>query len=218
MTTESTSKSTEIGTTTFNPKFPAAEEGDTPRNESEQAQQTHVEILKRIANLLPSVHGRTATDSIDPPIDQVHDHGETTTFFTELLSRFQQGTLTREEVDQQWLKWVLKIPGMREKYDELPDDLRAYVDQFKSHDLTTEFVPRTDRTKFPPKMATAKKITQLKAMLEEQYRLDRGEKYPNVVENNGDKVAYVEKLIFENWGETIKNTPSVRPSFELTNY
>ena len=124
--------------------------------------------------------------------------------------------MTREELDQRWLKWVLKIPGMREKYDDLPDHLQAYVDQFKSHDLTTEFVPTAGPTKFPPNTATARKIAQLKAMLEEQHKLDKGEKYPDVVENNGDKVAYVEKLLFENWGETIKNTPSVHPYFEFT--
>ena len=217
MTTESTSKSTGTGTTNVNPKFPAAEEGDALRHESEQA---HAESLKRIADLLTSVAGRTAkSDSIDASIDEVRAHGETTTttFFTELISRSQKGILTREELDQQWLKWVLEVPGMRKKYDDLPGNLQAYVDQFKSHDLTTEFVPRDGPTKFPPNTATARKIAQLKAMLEEQYKLDKGEKYPDVVENNGDKVPYVENLLFENWGETVKNTPLVHPYLSLLN-
>jgi hypothetical protein len=166
--------------------------------------------------LTSGAEGTATSDSIDVTIDQGGAHEETTTFFTELHSRSQKGILTREETDQRWLNCVLKIPGMREKYDDLPHNLQAYVDQFKSHDLTTEFVPSAGPTKFPPKIATAKKITQLKAMLEEQYKLDKGEKYPNVVENDGANVAYVEKLnVFENWGETVKNTPSVCPHLSL---
>jgi hypothetical protein len=206
MATESTSNTTGTATTTSNPNLPATEE----------AERAHVETLKRIANLLTSGAGRTATsDSIDATTDQVRAHDETTKFFTELHSRSQEGTLTREEVNQRWMNWALEIPGMREKYDDLPDNLKAYVDQFKSHDLTTEFVSSVGPMKFPPKIATAKKIAQLKAMLDEQYKLDKGERYPNIVENNGDKVAYVEKLGFENWGETVKNTPSVRSHLSL---
>ena len=40
---------------------------------------------------------------------------------------------------------------------------------------------------------------------------DGERKFPSVVENTGGPVAYVKNTAFENWGETIKNAPSVSP-------
>ena len=36
-----------------------------------------------------------------------------------------------------------------------------------------------------------------------------------IVENDGERVVYVEKMLFENWGETVKNTPAVFFSSEI---
>ena len=117
--------------------------------------------------------------------------------------------MSGKELDQKLLNWILKLPGTRDKYNGLPDDLKAYVDEFKDHDLTREFAPTVSEIKFPANYATAKKIAQLKAMWEEQYKLDKGKHYPDVVEKNGDHVRYVKKVIFENCGETVRNTPAV---------
>jgi hypothetical protein len=194
-------------------KFPAADLVDSIREGSKKAQ---LDTLRRIANLALPVAGKTAKrESIDGTIQQELAHGETAKFFGELFSLSQEGAMSREELDKKLLNWVLKIPGMKEKYNDLPDNLKSYVDEFKDHDLTKEFVPTAGTVKFPPNHATAKKIDQLKSMWEEQYKLDKGEKYPGVVEKNGDNVRYVEKVVFENWGETVRNTPAVRFIFDF---
>ena len=190
-----------------NPRFPAADLVDSIHKDAEKAQR---DTLKRLANLAVPVAGKTAdSDAIDATIDQVLSHGETTKFFGELFSLAHKGILTREEVDQRLVNWVLKIPGMKEKYDVLPDNLKSDIDQFKDHDLTQEFSPTSCGAKFRPNPTIERRSAQVKAMWEEQFKLDKGEKYPDVLENDGKRVMYVEKMLFENWGETVKNTPAV---------
>ena len=53
------------------------------------------------------------------------------------------------------------------------------------------------------------KMAKLKRMLDEQTKIDGGNKYASVKENDGTPVLYVEKFVFENWGETVKNIPAV---------
>ena len=197
----------------FDPRFPAADLVETIRKDAEEAQ---LRTLTRLANLAVPVVGKTAEpNAIDATIDQVLAHGETAKFFGELFSLAQKGILTREEVDQRLVNWVLKIPGMKESYDTLPENLKFDVDRFKDHDLTQEFVPTSVGTKFRPDPSIERTCAKVNAMWEEQLRLDRGEKYPDVVEKNGERVVYVEKMLFENWGETVKNTPAVFFSREV---
>ena len=197
----------------FNPRFPAADLVETIHKEVQDAQ---VRTLSRLANLAVPVGGKTAEpNAIDATIDQVLAHGETTKFFGELFSLSQKGLLTREETDQRLLNWVLKIPGMKEKYDELPDDFKSDVDHFKDHDLTQQFVPTAVGAKFRPDRSVERTSAKVNALWKEQFKLDQGEKYPDVLENDGTRVVYVEKMVFENWGETVKNTPAVFFSREV---
>ena len=115
------------------------------------AEQAQLRTLTRLANLAVPVVGKTADpNAIDATIDQVLSHGETTKFFGELFSLAHKGILTREEVDQRLVNWVLKIPGMKENYDTLPENLKYDVDRFKDHDLTQKFVPTSVGPKFRP--------------------------------------------------------------------
>lgn len=204
-----TDVSTGSGTQKFDPQFPAAKLVKDIESEIEQAQ---VKTLSRLANLSVPVVGRTAQpESIESAIEKVLAHGETTVLFGQLFSLFNKGALTREDLDQRLVNWALKIPGLKEKYDELPDETRRCVDQFKDSDLSQENpVPLSGGFKYPHSSSTIKKIASLKAACQKQFDSDKGLTYPDIVENNGDKVMYVEKFAFENWGETIKNTPAVR--------
>jgi hypothetical protein len=134
--------------------------------------------------------------------------------FSDILSRSQQGQIPREELDQRLLNWVLEVPGMKEKADELSPEMRGLVDKFSAHDLKDPFVVDHGVT-YPAHPATAKKTAHLKAALEAQFKIDGCEKFPSIVENTGKRVEYVERTAFENWGETIKNTPSVSSLFRI---
>jgi hypothetical protein len=205
--------STSVAKKNFDPKFPAANLVETIHKD---AQQAHVQTLSRLANLATPVIGKTAEpNAIEATIDQVLAHAETTKFFGELFSLAHKGILTREEADQRLVNWSLKIPGMKEKYDELPDNLKSDVDRFKDHDLTQEFVPTAVGAKFRPDPNVERTSAKMKAMWEEQFKLDKGEKYPDILEKDGTRVVYVEKMLFENWGETVKNTPAVFSSREV---
>jgi|SRR5271170_4533695 len=193
----------------FDPKFPAAELVKNLESEIGQAQ---VKTLSRLANLSVPVLGRTADpESIESAIEKVLAHGETTVFFGQLFSLLHKGALIREDLDQRLVKWALKIPGLKEKFDELPEGTRKVVDQFKDSDLTQENpVPLSSGFKIPLSSSTAKKIATVREAWQRQFDIDKGLAYPEIVENNGEKVKYVDKFSFENWGETIKNTPAVR--------
>jgi hypothetical protein len=192
-------------------QFPATE---LVKKVGDDAKQTHINILSHLANLALPVAGGTAEPStIDGAIEQVKAHLETTKFFSEVFALQQKGTLLREEFDKRLVNWLLNVPGLKEKFDELPDNVRTCVDEFKDSDLSGDNpVPHAIDFKLPPSTSTAKKISKLNAALEEQRNADEWKKYPNVVEKNGDKVKYVEKFPFENWGETVANTPAVKIS------
>ena len=195
----------------FDPKFPAAELVKDLENEIEQA---HVKTLSHLVNLSVPVVGATAKSaSLDAAIEKVLAHGETTLFFGQVFSLFQKGLLTREELDQRMINWLMKIPELKGKFDELPENVRACVDQFKDADLSQEdHVLVAEGFKCPPTASTEKKIEKLRTAWEKQFNEDKGMKYSTVVEKNGDKVMYVDEFAFENWGETVKNTPSVNPA------
>jgi len=199
----------------FDPKFPAAELVKSLDSEIGQAQ---VKTLSRLANLSTPVLGGTAKpEFIDAAIEKVLEHGETTVLFGQLFSLFHKGALTREDLDQRLLNWALKIPALKGKFDELPQETRAAVDQFKDSDLNQEnHVRLSSGFKTPLSSSTTKKIATLKAAWQRQFDIDKGLAYPDVVENNGEKVKYVDKLAFENWGETIKNTPAVIISLHIS--
>ena len=204
----STNVSRSDGASKFDPKFPAAELVKSLESEIEQAQ---VKTLSRLANLSVPVAGRTApAESIHSTIEKVLAHGETTLLFGQLFSLSNKGVLTREDLDQRLVNWAMKIPGLKERFDELPNEVRRCVDQFKDSDLGQENpVPLSNGFKHPLSSSTAKKIANMKEAWLRQFDIDKGLAYPHIVENNGEKVMYVEKVAFENWGETIKNTPAV---------
>jgi len=107
----------------------------------------------------------------------------------------------------------MKIPELKGKFDELPENIRTCVDKFKDCDLSQEdHVSVAEGFKCPPTAATAKKIENLRTAWEKQFSEDKGNKYSDVVEKNGDKVMYVDNFAFENWGQTVKNTPAVNPA------
>ena len=207
-------ESTSDGVQNFDPKFPAAE---LVKNLQSEVEQAHVKTLSHLVNLsVPVVGGTAKSASIDAAVEKVLAHGETTMFFGEVFSLFQKGSLTREELDQRLVNWLLKIPELKGKFDDLPENIRACVDQFKDCDLKQEDpVPLPNGFKPPPTAATAKKIEKLKTAWEEQLKIDKGLKYPDVVEKDGNNVMYVEKFVFENWGETIENTPAVNPRLRI---
>jgi hypothetical protein len=194
----------------FDPKFPAAELVKNLQNEIEKA---HVKTLSNLVNLSVPVIGATAKSaSLDATIERVLAHGETTLFFGQVFSLSQKGLLTREELDQRLINWAMKIPELKGKFEELPEDVRACVDKFKDCDLSQEnHVSVAQGFKPPPTAATAKKIEILRTAWEKQFNEDKGIKYLTVVEKNGDKVMYVDEFAFENWGQTVKNTPAVNP-------
>lgn len=190
-------------------KFPAT---DVIKKVEANAKQVHIDILKNLANLsLPVIGGTAEPSTVDAAIEQVKAHEETTRFFSEVFALQKKGTLIREEFDKRIVNWLLNIPELKEKFDELPEDVRTCVDEFKDSDLSADNpVPHAVDFKLPPSSSTAKKISKLKAALEEQRNADQWTKYPNIVEKNGDKVAYVEKFPFENWAETVANAPAVQ--------
>jgi hypothetical protein len=193
----------------FDPKFPAADLVKTLRTNIEKA---HLQSLNHLANLSVPVAGGTAKpNDIDTAVQQVLAHGETTLFFGTTFSLLQTGQLTREELDQRMVNWAMKMPGLKDKFDELPDDIKSHVGQFKDCDLSQKEPFQLKEFKTPLSPTTLKRRSQLKKALEEQFKLDQGMKYSGILEKNGDKVLYVEDFKFENWGETVANKPSVNP-------
>jgi hypothetical protein len=198
------------------PQFP---ETELVKKAETDAKQAHASILGNFANLALPVAGGTADPStINAAIEQSKAHAETTRFFSEIFALQRKGTLIREELDKRLVNWALNIPGLKERFDELPHNVRTCVDEFKDSDLSgNNPVPHAVGFKPPPSMSTIKKINKLKDALEKQRLADEWKKYPDIVEKNGDRVAYVEKFPFENWGETVANTPTVKKKFSLKN-
>ena len=194
--------------TKFDPNFPAAAEVKGLQGDVRTA---HVKSLTRLATLSIPVAGQTAkADDLQATIDEVHAHGTTISFFADLFERSYQGKLGREELDQGLIDWAMKMPGMKQKFDELPDEVRRTVEAFKDADLHQEFDPKKHGFARPETSRSTKKVAEMRTLFAEQVRADGGKGYPTVVEKDGSPVQYVNKAVFENWGQTVKNTPAVK--------
>jgi hypothetical protein len=179
-----------------------------------QAQRAHGRTLSRLANLSVSTNAASIQPAtLNATIDEFHSHGVTATVFSDIFLLFQKGQLSREELDQRLINWGLTIPGLKEKFDELPDVVKKCVDEFVKVDLksgkTAYGVPSASEFKLPTNLKTARKCAALKAAWEDKVKKGEGKEYPSIVENTGEPVPYVDKFAFENWGETSRGTPAV---------
>jgi hypothetical protein len=191
----------------FDPLFPAAQE--VKRLQQEQGTAITAS-LSRLANLSIPVLGQTAKpEAIDETLQYVLAHGETIKFFGETFSN--ANTIGHPEFVQKLINWAFVVPGLREKFDDLPESVRSSVDKFRTIDLSKEDGrSAVEGFRIPPSASVSRKTELLKKGWDAQMKLDGGKKFPNILENDGSHVAYVEKYVFENWGETVKNTPAVQ--------
>jgi len=187
--------------------FPAAQEVNQLHQEQGKA---ITASLSRLANLSIPVLGQTAKpESIEATLQDVLAHGETIKFFGETFAN--ANSLSQAEFDQKLINCAFLVPGLREKFDELPENVRTCVDKFRMVDLSKEDGrSAVDGFKIPPSASVSRKTEVLRKGWHEQMKLDGGKKFPDIVENDGSPVVYVEKYVFENWGETVKNTPAVQ--------
>ena len=181
-----------------------AKSNDLSAKLQKQVRQAHLRNFGRLATL--------STQVIEKPsgvdAEEILAHGATTTFFGEIFSLIQRNELTREELDQRLINWMLRVPAIKENYNALPENVRGYVEDFRLADIKKE---RTGVTGFRrPTPFAARKCAGLKKAWEGQLKLDGGKKFPEVVENNGEIVVYIERAVFKNWGETVESTPAVR--------
>jgi hypothetical protein len=188
-----------------------ASTADSVEKVHKQTRQAHIRNLSRLASLSTQVIGEssattTPTEQIDSTVDEILAHGATTTFFGEILALIQKKELTREELDQKLLNWIFKIPGFKAKFDKLPENVQKLVEEFAESDLHS--LPTVYGFRKPTPIA-ARKCAGLKAAWEEQFKIDGGTGYPGVVEGDGEAVKYVDKAVFQNWGETVQSTPAV---------
>ena len=190
----------------FDPKFPAAAEVKAIFDEIPIATQ---KSLERVANLSIPVLGQTAkSESLDSAIQAMLTHGKTISLFGDLFARLQSGNLTREEVDQKLVNWALEVPGIQEKFDELPSDVRQLLEEYRGADLSAldDVKSKADNFKMQPSLPTQKKM----GVLRDSWTANTEQnKYTSVVEADGTPVMYAENEIFENWGQTVKNKPAV---------
>ena len=183
-----------------------AKSNDSVAKLQKQVRQAHLRNFSRLATLSTQVIQKPS--GID--VEDILANGATTTFFGEIFSLIQRNELTREELDQRLINWILRVPSIKEKYNALPDNVRGYVEEFRVADIKKE---RMDVSGFRrPTPIAARKCAPLKEAWGEQLKLGGGEKFPEVLENNGEIVVYVENAVFKNWGETVQSTPAVRPS------
>jgi hypothetical protein len=177
--------------------------------------QSHVRNLSRLANFSTQVRSTSTPESAEPDstVDEILSHGATTTFFGEIIALIQRGKLTREELDQKLLHWVLTIPGARQKFERLSDQTKGFVEEFKGADLRKgKGVLGGVGFKRPRESLRAHRCeAEMKTAWAEQVKADGGKGYPSVVENDGRPVRYVNKATFTNWGETVETKPSVLP-------
>jgi len=212
--TSSASSSNSNNKLKFDPKWPAAQE---LKDLHKKLISSHTNTLSLLADLSIPVVGQTAkSTAIGSTLNDVRAHGETINFFSDLFSRFQETAnsgdkLSQEEVDQKLLNWALKVPGLKEKFDTLPEPTKQIIQEFSNADLSQEGALKGKAAgfKLPTSPRMEMKMAKLKQMLDEQTKIDGGNKYGSVKENDGTPVLYVEKFVFENWGETVKNTPAV---------
>ena len=176
-------------------------------------QKAHVRHLSRLANLsVPVIGGTTTAATFGSTVDEILAHGATTTLFGEIFSLIQKDELTREELDQKLLNWVLRVPGVQAKYEKLPKDIRQCVEEFRGlGGKARDRIPGIKGFKKPMTLVQARKVEGIKRAWREQCTIDGGRKYSEIVENTGEPVMYVENLVFKNWGETVESTPAVPP-------
>jgi len=182
--------------------------------------QSNVRNLSRLANLSTQIISgdshRTPADETHSTVDEILSHGATTTFFGEILALIQAGELTREELDQKLLNWILTIPGARKKFERFEEGTKGYIQEFKGADLRKGKGVSTmgDRFKRPNTLRVHRCVQELQDSYNEQLKIDGGKAYPSVVESDGSPVRYVNKKTFENWGDTVETKPSVHPVCE----
>jgi hypothetical protein len=217
MTSNGTSSSSSANSgqkSKFDPKWPAAQE---LTDLHKKLVSSHTDTLSLLANLSIPVVGQTAKSAaIGSTLNDVRAQGDTIKFFGDLFSRFQETAnsndkLSQEEVDQKLLNWALKVPGLKEKFDTLPEPTKQVIKEFSKADLSKggSLKGKAAGFKLPASPKIEMKMAKLKQMLAEQTKIDGGRKYDSVKEKDGTPVLYVEKFVFENWGETVKNTPAV---------
>lgn len=194
----------------------------------EQTRKAHADTLQALTTLLGPLSATASTskqpssipkDTLSTAVDEVQSHAATTTFFGDLFSLIQQkgDNVSRHEIDQKLLNWGLAIPGVKEKLAALPPDLATSVEHFHKSDVSTlketgegvTWLPEGFQRPMNPK--SYKKYTAVRKAWEAQNKRDGGKKYDPVVEKDGTPVKYVEDLLFENWGDTVVNTPGVPP-------
>lgn len=174
-------------------------------------QNAHVRNLSRLANLsVPVISGTTTAATFGSTVEEILAHGATTTLFGEIFALIQKDELTREELDHKLVNWVLRVPGVQARFDKLPADIRGCVDEFRVWGgKARDRIPGTRGFKKPMTPITKKRVEGIKFAWQEQCKVDGGRKYPEIVENTGEPVKYVEKLVFKNWGDTVESTPAV---------
>ena len=174
-------------------------------------QNAHVRNLSRLANLsVPVMGGTTTAGTFESTVEEILAHGATTTLFGEIFALIQKDELTREELDHKLVNWVLRVPGVQAKFDNLPEDIKQCIQEFRvGGGKARDRIPRTRQFKKPMTPVTTKRVEGLKMAWKEQCKVDGGRKYPGIVENTGEPVVYVEKLLFKNWGDTVESTPAV---------
>ena len=170
-----------------------------------QVRQAHLRHFTRLATL--------TTQVIETPsrvdVEEILAYGATTTFFGEIFALIQRNELTREELDQRLINWILRVPAIKAKFDTLPESVQGHVEEFRLADVKKG---RTEARGFRrPTPFAARKCAGLRDGWEAQLKLDGGKKFSAVAENNEEAVVYVERAVFKNWGETVESTPSVCP-------
>jgi len=176
-----------------------------------ETRQAHIDTLSRIAQFTTHLARHPESpDQIKSHNDDLVAHAETARAWGEIFELHSSGQFHREEIIQKLLKWCLAVPGLKEKFEELPHPVKGHVNEFHNADLRNhEKLSKMEGFRMPASPASVKKAERLKAAVGEQFKMDEGRKYTNVLENDGRPVAYVDRAVFENWGETVRNTPAV---------
>ena len=184
--------------------------------------QSHIHNLSRLATLstqiISSDSPHTPPDETHSTVDEIISHGATTTFFGEILALIQAGELTREELDQKLLNWILTIPGARKTFERFDSRTKGHIQEFRRADLRKGKGDSTVGVRFkrPHTLKIHHCVQELRDSYEEQLKIDGGKLYPSVVENDGRPVRYINKKTFQNWGDTVETKPSVHPAFSTS--
>ena len=181
-----------------------------------QTRQAHVRNLSRLADLSVPVIGHGAkVHNIRSSVEEIIAHGATTVFFGEifnlLLDKNGGDGVPREELDQKLMNWILKVPGVSERFGSLHPTVKGHVERFRASDLAT-WDKDMEGFKRPLTPVVARKCADMKKAWGEQIKKDGGMRFPDILEANGERVIYIENIQFENWGETVRKAPFVHLS------